>query len=35
MDNLKLINMDLSNLILDKTKKSFFSKLYFKIIDLF
>lgn len=35
MNNLKSINMDLSNIKLDKTKKSFMSKLYFKIIDLF
>lgn len=35
MNNIKLINMDLSNIKLDKTKKSFISKLYFKIIDLF
>lgn len=35
MNNIKLINMDISNIKLDKTKKSLFSKLYFKIIDLF
>lgn len=27
--------LDLSNIKLDKTKKSFLSKLYFKIIELF
>jgi len=35
MNDFKLINMDLSNIKLNKTKKSLFSKLYFKIIDLF
>lgn len=35
MNNIKSIDMNLSNIKLDKTKKSFMSKLYFKIIDLF
>lgn len=35
MNNIKSINMDLSNIKLDKTKKSLLSKLYFKIINLF
>ena len=31
----KINKLDLSNIKLDKAKKSFFSKLYFKMIDLF
>ena len=35
MYEIKINKLDLSNIKLDKTKKSFFSKLYFKMIDLF
>ena len=35
MQEIKINNLDLSNIKLVKTKKSFLSKLYFKIIDLF
>ena len=31
----KVYDLNLSNIKLDKTKKSFMSKLYFKMIDLF
>ena len=31
----KINKLDLSNIKLDKTKKSFLSKLYLKMIDLF
>ena len=35
MYEIKINKLDLSNIKLDKTKKSFLSKLYFKIIELF
>lgn len=35
MHETKINKLDLSNIKLDKTKKSFLSKLYFKMIDLF
>lgn len=35
MQEIKINNLDLSDIKLDKPKKSFLSKLYFKIIDLF
>lgn len=35
MHEIKINKLDLSNIKLDKTKKSFFSKLYLKIIELF
>lgn len=35
MYEIKINKLDLSNIKLDKTKKSLLSKLYFKMIDLF
>jgi len=35
MQQIKINKLDLSDIKLDKTKKSFLSKLYFKIIELF